>query len=205
MNWKLRHEGSPKLIGENLSYTRVLKALAEGEVDPSDEVCAMGESRWRPLEDHPDFAEPVSEMEPPAAPSAEGDSHLDMNALIDVTLVLLIFFILTASYQVLERVLSMPDGQAQSAGGPVQISRDAAKLTMIFVTARQENGKPTLAVDGSPLSWGELKSTLRKLGQDKHQMLLDVAGVEYGTIVAIVDAAAGAKIDKVNFLVSEGK
>ncbi len=54
----------------------------------TDEVIGPGETQWIAIEDHPKLAEIVEEMEAPVTVHEE-DSGLDLNALIDVCLVLL--------------------------------------------------------------------------------------------------------------------
>src|SRR4051794_777434 len=107
MNWTIRHQGSPRAV-DGLSSGQVLEGLQDGRWEPTDEVKADGEPRWRSLEEHPQFAEAVADLEPPEPKHAEDETRLDMNPLIDVCLVLLIFFILTTTYETIRKVLDMP-------------------------------------------------------------------------------------------------
>src|SRR4051812_31415454 len=97
MAWQVRHEGSPRVV-RDLTAQQIVDGLRDGLWEPTDEVQGPGEARWRAIEAHPQFAEAALDLEtPPPAHPPEATS-LDMNALIDVCLVLLIFFILTTSY-----------------------------------------------------------------------------------------------------------
>src|SRR6266446_3980723 len=108
MNYHLRHAGSPKHL-ENLSFAQILHGLETGRWSGSDEVHAVGDERWQALEDHPDFVEAVESLEGPPAPRDDEEAHLDMNAMIDVCLVLLIFFILTTTYATaVQKVVPVP-------------------------------------------------------------------------------------------------
>src|SRR5262245_24898701 len=100
MAWQVRQEGSPEAI--NLpTEVDVLAGLRDGNFLPTDEVKGPTDADWQPIETHPQFAEAAQEVEPPPAESVD-ETHLDMNPLIDVCLVLLIFFILTITYASLE-------------------------------------------------------------------------------------------------------
>ena len=109
MTWKIRHEGSPKPV-EGLSIEEVLQGLADGNWEATAEVMGPKDTKWTKLEEHPQFAEIAAEFEePPARTYGDEDAHVDMNALIDVCMVLLIFFILTTSYATLQSRLDSPD------------------------------------------------------------------------------------------------
>src|SRR4051812_36025306 len=97
MSWQVRHQGSPRVV-RNLTLPQIVEGLRDGLWEPTDEVMGPGETRWRPLESHPQLEEIVLALEPPAAAHPPEATSIDMNALIDVCLVLLIFFILTTSY-----------------------------------------------------------------------------------------------------------
>src|SRR5260370_11187692 len=109
MSWRVRHEGSPQPV-EGLSLEEVLQGLADGNWEPTDEVMGPNDTSWTKLENHPQFAEIASELEPPPPRTyVDDEAHVDMNALIDVCMVLLIFFILTMSYSSLQKRLTSPD------------------------------------------------------------------------------------------------
>src|SRR5205823_5338981 len=107
MSWKIRHEGSPRSI-DVASLQQVVEGLQDGLWEPTDEVMSPQDKDWVAIENHPQLAEVAMDLEPPAASAHEDETRLDMNPLIDVALVLLIFFILTTSYAALQRMLEMP-------------------------------------------------------------------------------------------------
>ena len=82
---------------------------------PTDEVKGPADAHWQPIESHPTFAEAAADIEPPP-PAVDGRNHLDMNPLIDVCLVLLIFFILTITYASLERAIDVPEDNPDDKG-----------------------------------------------------------------------------------------
>ena len=94
MAWQVRHEGSPRVV-RNLSLQQIVDGLRDGLWETTDEVQGPGEARFRPIEAHPQLSEIAQDLEAPPRRLHQEPTSLDMNALIDVCLVLLIFFILT--------------------------------------------------------------------------------------------------------------
>jgi biopolymer transport protein ExbD len=205
MTWSLRHQGSPKHV-DNLSLNQIVEGLHDGLCDVTDEIKGPRDAQWVAIEDHPQLAEVVEELESPAGVHEEGDGGLDLNALIDVTLVLLIFFILTTSYEVLEKVLQMPKSKSDEADGIKVVAQEQVENFMIKVKTRQEGGQTVIWVEDQVVPDGQLQTVLGKLARQsrKSEVLLDAAGVDYGTVIKIIDAAGGAKIDHVHFLVRQG-
>src|SRR5262245_11727341 len=195
MTWKIRHEGSPRSI-EGLTQSQVVEGLQDGLWEPTDEVMGPQDAGWLAIESHPQLAEFAADLEPPPPRHQEDETRLDMNPLIDVCLVLLIFFILTTSYAALQKVLDMPAGTPENVKGPPVLKRDQAKTFTIKVEARQENGKPVIRVEDKPVAPESLVAELSRWVKDtrKTQMLLDAADVSWGIVVKIQDAAKGAGI-----------
>src|SRR5437660_1392812 len=146
MSWTIRHQGSPRSV-PGLSSAQVLEGLQDGQWEPTDEVRGDDESGWRPLEDHPQFAEPVADLEPPEPKQHEDETRLDMNPLIDVCLVLLIFFILTTTYAALQNVLPTPGVSKKDVKGKLEKTKQQIAELTIKVTARLENNKPVIRVE----------------------------------------------------------
>lgn len=197
MTWSLRHAGSPRTV-EGLSTTAVLDGLASGNWDTDDEVKPDGGGEWQPLEQHPTFAEAAGEIDPPRLTEHEDETRLDMNPLIDVALVLLIFFILTTTYETIRKVLDMPGATGNKPNAGVQrVSLDKIKEFVIRVKVRSEAGRPVIHVEDKPVVAAELTDALRRLvGPNKRQVLLDAQGVEWGTVVMVMDAAKAAGVEK---------
>jgi biopolymer transport protein ExbD len=203
MTWKIRHEGSPRAI-EGLNAVQILEGLQDGLWEPTDEVLGPDDGKWTALENHPQFAEAATEIEPPPPSEPEDESRIDMNPLIDVTLVLLIFFILTTSYAALQKVLEMPNVPPE-AKGPRSLTPEQASQRAIKVEARQENGKPVIQVEDQPVELKDLPERLSQLVKETHkgELLLKAADdVEWGTFVSIQDAAKGAQIQKILYQLS---
>jgi len=97
MSWQLRHEGSPQVL-KDLSMQQIVDGLRDGQWETDDEVLGPGESAWRKIEAHPKLADIAEEVTAPRPVRHEEAASVDMNALIDVCLVLLIFYMITAAY-----------------------------------------------------------------------------------------------------------
>lgn len=206
MSWKVRHEGSPRAV-EGLNAHQIIQGLLDGRWEPTDEVMGPSDSRWVALEAHPQFADVALEIEPPPPKIEEDESRLDMNALIDVCLVLLVFFILTTSYAAIQKMLDMPNLSADNVGVP-KVTKQQVDQYMIKVDVAMEKGEekdvPVIRVEGTRVELSNLVPVLAGYVKNsrKSLMLLDhKPNVPHGVVVAIQDAAKGAGIERVNILV----
>jgi biopolymer transport protein ExbD len=201
MTWRIRHEGSPRAV-EGLSLADVLEGLQDGLWEPTDEVMGPLDHDWVALENHPQFADIALDLEPHPPRHYDDETHLDFNPLIDVCLVLLIFFILTTSYAALQKVLPMPGVSTQAIKAPPVFTQEQVKQFMIEVVARQEDGKPVIRVEKQIVDPENLVAAISQWvkKERKNELLIDAAGVEWGVVVAIQDAAKGADIQKVHLL-----
>jgi biopolymer transport protein ExbD len=196
MTWKIRHEGSPRSI-EGLIPAQVVEGLQEGLWESTDEVMGPDDSRWIAIENHPQFADVAAELEPPARHEPADETRLDMNPLIDVALVLLIFFIMTASYAALQKVLEMPDFH-RDLSGRLQITKEKLDRAIIKVRAVQENGASVIYVEDQRVEPKSLLNELQKFVRASHktEVAIDAQGVSWGTVVLVQDAAKAAGIDR---------
>lgn len=202
MSWKIRHEGSPQSV-EGLSVQQVVAGLQDGQWEPTDEVMGPSDRDWESIENHPQFAEVAEELEPPPPKHMDDETRLDFTPLIDVCLVLLIFFILTASYSALERLLPSPRPTGGGPQGPAPIGKTDDMLRVqvkqigdrAVITAKSgDEIKPDIQLD-------QLLPTLEKMPK-RVTMLIDYdREVKHGVIVAIQDAAKALKMEQVLFVV----
>ena len=198
MTWKVRHQGSPRSI-EGLSRSQVVAGLQDNLWEPTDEVMGPDDPQWIAIENHPKFAEVAMDLEPPPRPVHEDETRLDMNPLIDVSLVLLIFFIMTASYAALQKVLPMPDFSNQKVQGPLKLTKDRIDRAIIKVRAVQEPSGPAIYIEDNKVPVDGLRDGFNQYVRDTHktEAMLEAQGVSWGTVVAIQDAAKAAGISKV--------
>ena len=195
-NWQVRHLGMPE--GQSLENAeRVLEGLRDGDWDPSDDVRGPGEVDWRQIEDHPHFADAVAEMGPPP-PEPVDESRLDMNPMIDVALVLLIFFILTATYTSLRRSIELPPAPTDDGSAAKLPKKEDIQDRVFRVKVNVDtNGATIIKIEDRTVGLenidAEFKDHVRNTG--RKEMHLTVADdVPWGTEAKIYDAARGAEI-----------
>lgn len=201
MNWKVRHQGSPQAI-EGLTLPQVAEGLRDGLWEVTDEVQGPGDRGWSAIETHPQLEEVAADIEPPPPRPHEDETKLDMNPLIDVALVLLIFFIITATYDTIRKVLDVPGTSSQDVKGALQITEKEVAQMMVRVEARHKDGKVQIKVEDKPIKLEELERTLKDYAGKSHrsELLIDAIGVDWGTLVAIQDAAKGAGMHRAYYL-----
>jgi biopolymer transport protein ExbD len=212
ITYQLRHAGSPKML-TGLTPEQIADGLRDARFDATDEVRAAGESSWQALEVHPQFAELAEELEAAAPPRHEEPTHLDMTALIDVCLVLLIFFILTTTYAMaVQKVVEVPTAKSDNKKARVVFVKDV-KQRMVRLRAFKDGNKNTIiqventtrdvvTADGA-IDKVKLAEELRREAKGdvlKTELLLDARDITWGTFIAIQDAARSAGIEKINHL-----
>jgi biopolymer transport protein ExbD len=198
--WHVRHEGSPA-ASELPSAQRVLEALRDGDLDQTDEVRGPTDRNWVSIEEHPQFAEAVAEMEPPPPPHPD-ETRLDMNPLIDVALVLLIFFILTATYTTLRRAIELPpEPAADQSGKPQQVVKfEDVKDRVFKVKVRMEEGKPVIKIEDRVVLLDEIDTAMQEYVRStgRKELWADVApDVPWGIEARVYDAAKGADVHQI--------
>ncbi len=217
MSWQLRHEGSPQII-QDLTLQQIVDGLRDGLWETSDEVLGPPEKDWRKIEVHPRLAEIAEEVLAPPPVRQEEPSSIDMNALIDVCLVLLIFYMITAAYAALvQKSVPLPMTKADSKG--IRIVRvDEVKSKMITVQAyHDQEGKPVvlvqnqrvkdvLLVDGVTIDADKVRDAVRPYvkGEDhKTEVLLDARDITWENTIQIQDGARAAGVQMVHHLLKK--
>jgi biopolymer transport protein ExbD len=216
MLWQLRHEGSPQLIPD-LTIQQIVDGLRDGRWESTDEVLGPNESQWRKIEVHPQLAAIAEELALPPPVRHEEPTSLDMNALIDVCLVLLIFYMITTAYATMvQKAVPLPMTKADAKGIRV-IRVDDVKSKMIRVqTYLDSAAQPVVRVEGQTLKdvltsdgkidTDKLRDALRPYvkGEDhKTEVLLDASGVSWENVVQIQDAARAAGVQQVHHLLKK--
>jgi biopolymer transport protein ExbD len=210
MPWRFRREGAAQ-DRQDLTLEQIAAALRDGKIEPTDEVMGPGDTGWQAIENHSALAELADELEAPLPRLHEDPTSLDMNPLIDVCLVLLVFFILTTSYAaaVLKVIPLQSAGEGTKSGVRV-IKADEAKKRMVEVEALTgPSGRLVVRIEGQSrdvvdadgkLDGKKLQSALQEYtkGADrKTEMLFKFRGLDWGTIVALQDNAKAAGIQNV--------
>jgi biopolymer transport protein ExbD len=197
MSWKVRHQGSPKAVGD-LTQQQIVDGLLDGAWEPTDEVMGPGESQWTPLESHPYFEEIAADIEPPPPKVDTDETRLDMTPLIDVCLVLLIFMILTISYGTIQKQLEAAESRRDQDTSAIKKTPQKVPQTMIVLRVDVVDNVAKYNVENKDVPEDQLAQELTKLAPVKPELL-----VEWGpntrrkTIVTIQDAALAAGIPKI--------
>lgn len=198
MSWTVRHEGSPQAV-EGLTPEQVLEGLRDGQWEPTDEVMGPGEEAWSAIEAHPQFAEVAGEIEPPPRRHVEDETNLDMNPLIDVALVLLVFFMLTASYEMVRKAVEAPSNTPEQKGLPKITKADLPR--MIMVKAYKDGAQTIFEVDGERVEEASLERAIaRRVDERRNEVLMDVRDIDWGTLVLVQNAAKSAGAVKGHFV-----
>ncbi len=198
--WKVRHEGSPQHVEMPLPV--LAQALADGEWELTDETMGPDDADWSIIEEHPALEEVVADIEePPPAPHDE-EAHLDMTALIDVCMVLLIFTILTTTVAAIQKQLEAPTAEKGKAGVKV-VTKDKVAEQMIHVVAKVVNGETVIKVEDKEVKLDDLRGELRKYATaTRSGLLLEHDDfVPQDVVVQIIDKAKGAGLSRVHMLV----
>ena len=202
MPWKIRHEGSPQ-TGTTM-LPEIVEGLRDGVWDPTDEVQGPGETAWVAIENHPQLAEVATEVEPPP-PVHDEEERVDMNALIDVCMVLLIFFILTTSYAALQSRLESPDVAPQDDKA-VRVVDDKEAAQGIRVAVVMEKNEPVIKIEGNRVKAGEVEAELKKLVRTSKKTTLYLAvdpKVPVGVSLPIQRDAAAAGMKDIKRVVQD--
>jgi len=189
--WLVRQEGSPTAVSVP-SEGEVLAGLRNGNWLPTDEVKGPDDGEWHAIELHPAFAEAAAEIEP-EKPEVKDETHLDMNPLIDVCLVLLIFFILTITYASLERAIDVPQLNNEQKG-PSTVEWKDIKDQVFLVSAKMDGERPVIRLAGKEVPLDQITAEMKKVidTTGRKEMVLDAEkDVPWGVITAILDAAKG--------------
>jgi biopolymer transport protein ExbD len=189
---------------EGLTPPQIVEGLQEGMWETTDEVMGPQDKDWVPLESHPQFEEVAAEIEPPPAHEHDDETRLDMNAMIDVCLVLLVFFILTTSYAVLQKRIEAANISNEKVKDAVVLTPEQIKNQMIHLTVKLEDGAPVIRVEGKVIDPVRLIAELRayRRASSHTQLLLEAdPKVSHGTVVSIQDAAKQADLDRVRMVV----
>jgi biopolymer transport protein ExbD len=195
--WYVRPEGTETPIAL-ASEVDVMTGLRDGIWKPTDDVKGPNDAIWTSIESHPSFEDAAEELEP--LPPETDDTHLDMNPLIDVCLVLLIFFILTITVASLERAIEVPETSDEGAARQQKLDYKDVKDQVFRVTAKMDLENVVLIIEKEPVKLDDLEDKMKRIIEKsgRRMMLLDIDGnVPWGVQTAILDAAKGNGVNRI--------
>jgi biopolymer transport protein ExbD len=194
--WLVRQEGTTRAVSVP-SPNDVLAGLREGTWLTTDEVKGPADAAFIPIEAHPVFEEVAAEIAEPHIEHAD-ETHLDMNPLIDVCLVLLIFFILTITYESLRREIDVPSTPPEQKDKPKQVDYNQIKDRVILVQAKMNGDTPVIKIQGEEAQLAELVEVVKKHMPTPKDVILDLEEfVPWGVQTAILDACKANKATRV--------
>ncbi len=200
MSWRLRHEGSPQPVPQPLTSEQIVEGLKDGVYATTDEVRGPSDAKWISLESHPHFAE-VSEVIQAIEEEAghePDDNHIDMNPLIDVCLVLLVFFILATTMSVMEKVMRLPPNSPENTKTKTMTPEQANQYVML--TIEKKGTATNFNINGYDTNKEEdvLRELERYVKEGKSTMILDIGpNVEFNAYTMAIDVATQARIVKI--------
>jgi len=179
-----------------VTFRQLVEAIQEGVVEETDLVSRPGSTDWTPVGEHPKTADLIP-VRSPFANRHLDDIEADLTPMIDVTLQLVIFFMIAATFTV-QKTLSMP-----------QSKRDEQTAMATMEELEEESIIVKLAADGTvlvqkePVALSDLANALRRSirARSNAELILDVDDdVPHDTVVQALDAAGAAQIEKVMFV-----
>ncbi|WP_437204380.1 biopolymer transporter ExbD [Planctomicrobium sp. SH664] len=157
------------------------------------------ESAWK-KEHNPwnDEEEEGEELELSFGKDVVPESGLDMTPMVDVVMLLLIFFMITASFSTQKSLESTAPEPASDGYGAQAISAEDVESDSVVVDIDENNA---IRVDDVPVAGVEelvevLKSKIRD--EKKNELLIEAHPQStHGTVVSVMDAGLAAEMQKI--------
>ena len=194
--WRVRREDAAG-DGRAISLAELAAQIADGVWHESDQVRDPRTGRWGLVGNHPDLEEflPTTRR---LRPKADDDPEMDITPMIDVTFQLIIFFMITATF-VVQKTIDTPRAEAAEESSRWQPTWDDVQMQYIIVRLGSDRA---ITVDGTAVELEDLPRVLRQATDERGIVEMALAvhdDVPHELVVGVLDAAAGAEIEKVHF------
>jgi biopolymer transport protein ExbD len=142
-------------------------------------------------EEHPAFSQ---------APRRSAKDEADMTSMVDVTFLLLVFFMITASFSVTKALTSQPpsaeEGAASAAPSPMTMDELAEESVVVEIGADDSIRVDDVPVAG-PVELGEVLAA-KIANEKKTEMVIEAEyRATHGMVVAVTDVAMQAGMQRV--------
>lgn len=146
-------------------------------------------------------------MRIPSCSGSRRDVDISMTPMIDIVFLLLIFFVCTASFQIVESILPSPLSLPGAADVELPTEPEDAELERILITVAQSEKRTQLAVNGQPCaSADQLAQLLNELARIDNNLpvLLDISDdTTLGFAIDVYDRCRLANFQRIQFVAKE--
>ena len=174
-----------------------MPGVGDGQSGPSARERALTEAKRVEDDDDEGF-----QLRGPATEFEE----MDLTPMVDVTFLLLIFFMITASFSIQKTIqVPPPDPEKQGAAQSVQSLEDL-EVDSIIVEIDEDN---VIIVDDDPVADPTALVELfekKKTEEQKNELVLEAAAAAlHDTVVQVIDAANDVNIQKIRLVTRTGE
>ncbi|MEX2288682.1 MAG: biopolymer transporter ExbD [Planctomycetaceae bacterium] len=204
MAWEIKTRGSNEAF-ESLDHHEVLSRLASGLLTLEDWGRTRFSQPWRQLGEFADFAGFRTRRRRLAA-TPDDDVAMDMTPMIDVTFLLLIFFMITATFH-LQKGLDFPPQQTQDERASRQPAPGLVQFADRIILTIDQNDKFAMRdasaaanAPGKDIDPKDLVRVLKEVSQDEKKSRVFILAhdlTSHEAVVKAIDSAAQAGIPDV--------
>ncbi|MBN2446676.1 MAG: biopolymer transporter ExbD [Phycisphaerae bacterium] len=172
----------------------LLEQIEFGGVDDDVEV-SLNRQSWQPIDQFPVFAEALDDAQVRRSPRPVGEVDVNLTPMIDVTFLLLLFFMLTATYEKQKSIDTPPPPSNSAARPTLQELQDENIVARVSADG-------TLQLDDDAVSWNHVGKELEKRRRERKTTSLIIVAedmADWGLLVRLQDEAILAGIEKVAF------